>query len=285
MPMSAGRHRASFPDVELSYEVTGSGPPLLAVSSGWGVGSRYLTRGLTPLTDRFTLICLATRGSGGSSRPADDTVMGTTDMATDIELLRRHLGLGAIDLFGHSNGGAIALEFAARYPESCRKLVLTDSQLIGFPASDATQRILEDRSKDARFADAVLNFQSTPVFEDDAFTDLILSFFPLYFHDPEVNMQKMIDTFDLPISAWAAENQWAADARPSAIQVELLSEISAETLVIVGEDDFITPVPVSERIRDGIRGSRLMVCPDCGHVPWIEQPELFFKEVASFLSR
>ncbi|WP_161992821.1 alpha/beta fold hydrolase [Aureimonas leprariae] len=279
-----GEYYVALDDVELSYTVSGSGPPLFAVSAGWGPGSSYLTRGLAPLTLDFTLVSIATRGSGKSSRPRDETAMGSADMARDVEGLRQHLGLPFIDLLGHSNGGAIAISFAEQFPKSCRRLVLVDSQLLGFDGSDATHAILAKRHDDPRYSEAVSNFRSaTTAFDDVSFTNWLISFFPLYFYDPEANAQKMADTLDLPIRAWCAEKQWAIDRRPSAAQVDQLSLITAKTLIVVGEDDFITPVPVSERIRDCIRNSRLKVLSACGHVPWIEQPTLFFKEVSSFL--
>lgn len=155
MNLTQGHHLIPLNGVELSYTVDGSGPLLFAVSSGWGVGSGYLIKGLQPLSAHFTLVCIATRGSGRSSRPADETAMGSATMADDIDHLRRHLGLQTIDLFGHSNGAAIAISYAARYPDACRKLILADGQLIGFSANDATMEILAKRAGDPRFAAAL----------------------------------------------------------------------------------------------------------------------------------
>ena len=59
-----------------------------------------------------------------------------------------------------------------------------------------------------------------------------------------------------------------ADARP------MLSSLPAETLVVVGEDDRVTPVEHAEEMHAGIGGSTLHVIPNCGHMPALEEPDL-----------
>lgn len=285
MDLSPGDHSASLNGVDLHYTVAGNGPLLFATSSGWGVGSGYLLRGLEPLTAHHTLICITTRGSGRSSRPADEGEMGTATMADDIDHLRRHLNQDTIDLFGHSNGGAIAISYAARYPEHCRKLILADSQLIGFSANEATKDILEGRIGDPRFAPALASLQGigSLSFEDEVVTNFLVATFPLYFHDPDANMRRTLATFDLPVESWATERQRLADSRPSAGQIEILSLITADTLVIVGRTDFQCPVPTSEFIANRIDRSTIVVLEECGHIPWAEQPLRFFAEIGRFL--
>jgi proline iminopeptidase len=286
MILIPGTHVVPLNGVKLSYTVFGNGPPLFAVSSGWGVGSGYLQKALEPLADQFTLICVTTRGSGGSSRPVDATAMSSATMADDIDHLRRYLGFETIDLFGHSNGAAIAIFYAAKYPWACRKLILADGQLMGFAANEATAAILAERASDPRFADALASLQAigSLTFEDEAITDFLIATFPLYFHDPDANMHKTIETFDLPIESWATEKQRLADMQLSADQREILPQIHADTLVIVGRDDFQCPVPTSERMARGIDESRLVVLENCGHMPWAEQPEIFFQEIREFLA-
>ena len=58
-----------------------------------------------------------------------------------------------------------------------------------------------------------------------------------------------------------------ADQRP------ILATIAAPTLVIAGAEDVMTPPALVVMIRDGIRGARLHIIPDCGHLPPIEKPD------------
>jgi len=278
-----GDYRAVINEVQLTYSVVGSGPLLVAPSSGWGVGTSYLRNGVANVLDKFSLLCIDTRGSGRSGRPIDSTRMSSAHMADDIEHLRQHLGLETIDLFGHSNAGAIAIDYAQRHPEFCRKLVLVDSQLLGFPANEATQRLLTEWAHDPRYREAIPHFGKPMTFTDQKFTEELMSFLPLYFHDPGKNMSQMLDTIEVPLTAWAAAHQWAADARANCDQAAGLDRIKAQTLILVGRHDFITPIPVAERIHAGIKNSSLVVLENSGHFGWIEEPVRFADAVTRFL--
>ena len=79
--LGIGSHEAKLADVSLHYVVAGHGPLVMVTSPGWGIGSLYLQRGLAPLEKTFTVLYFDTRGSGGSSRPADTKQMSTAVMA------------------------------------------------------------------------------------------------------------------------------------------------------------------------------------------------------------
>ena len=127
----AGEHEIDLGDVRLHYVVRGQGPLLFVASPGWGVGSNYLQIGLAPLEMRMTLVYIDMRGNGGSTQPADRSQMSQAVMADDIDGLRQRLGLDSIDLFGHSDGGTIAIEYAVRHPQHLRKLLLIAPSVLG----------------------------------------------------------------------------------------------------------------------------------------------------------
>ena len=64
-----------------------------------------------------------------------------------------------------------------------------------------------------------------------------------------------------------------------------LQRISVPTLIIQGEHDPFWPPAVAERLQRGIAGSELVVVAGAGHVPHLDDPELFNRTVESFLSR
>lgn len=119
------------------------------------MGSVYLQRAFHSLAACCKLVFIDTRGSGLSSRPTDENQMGSITMADDLEALRIHLDLPQINLLGHSNSGAIALSYATRYPYRVNKLIFVSSQVLRVNVTAETQRILHDRSMDARFKEAV----------------------------------------------------------------------------------------------------------------------------------
>ena len=61
--------------------------------------------------------------------------------------------------------------------------------------------------------------------------------------------------------------------------------VTAETLVVAGGKDRLTPVAAAEAIRDEIPGATLVVMDGVGHYPWVEAPEEFAAIVEDFLAR
>ncbi|TXD98325.1 alpha/beta fold hydrolase [Psychrobacter frigidicola] len=64
---------------------------------------------------------------------------------------------------------------------------------------------------------------------------------------------------------------------------EQLSDITAPTLIIVGDEDAATPYPQSERMHFAIKGSKLAVFKGAGHTPTIEEPEQVNTVISHFL--
>jgi pimeloyl-ACP methyl ester carboxylesterase len=62
-----------------------------------------------------------------------------------------------------------------------------------------------------------------------------------------------------------------------------LDEIGVPVLVITGDDDRIVPTEQSVRLASELPDAKLVVIPDCGHVPHEECPEAFLKAVRAFL--
>ena len=80
----------------------------------------------TQLERHLQMIYLDERGSGRSERPANADYRMST-LVADIEAFRESIGVTQLTLMGHSFGGTLALEYAARYPEHVQKLILLDA--------------------------------------------------------------------------------------------------------------------------------------------------------------
>ena len=110
-------------DVELYYELHGSGPPLLLIA-GLASDSQSWLPVLQALAERYTVIVLDNRGVGRSTQECETSV---ELMAQDCLALLSYLGLRKIHLVGHSMGGMVALEMALRCPELVQSMVLLAS--------------------------------------------------------------------------------------------------------------------------------------------------------------
>jgi pimeloyl-ACP methyl ester carboxylesterase len=282
-------HTVTLNEVDIHYRTIGEGPVLFLVSPGWGVASGYLQRAFSSLAKHLRLVFIDTRGSGLSGRPADPMRMGSVDMANDLEALRMHLGLSEISMLGHSNSGAIALAYAARYTDRVSKLVLIDSQVLGLSADADTQRILQNRATDPRFKEAtriVSTFftgQMNPATSDESLEAFIAQVLPLFLHSPEKSLPLAQEQLSGPISSYAFVSQYAADAAFPIDQTKSLAAIRAKALIMAGRHDYICPVALSQRLHEGIPESRLVIFEESGHLPWLEEPNAFFAELERFL--
>lgn len=281
---SAGDHAANVNGITVGYKVAGHGPILVVQSPGWGITSTYLQRTLVPLERNFTLIYVDSRGSGKSSRPTDPSKMSTLDMADDLEALRQFLGLPKIDVFGHSHGGEIAAAFAAKNPTHVNHLILVDSSLPKNPDpdNDAKYTELNDRLiKDPRFTDAVKAVRDPTVPDtSEGIGSMLQRMTPLYWHDTS----KASALKDLPpVDAWAGAALGKADGQLNFDLFPELGHLTAPTLILQGQEDYVVPAFFQESFAKSIPHSRLVIFEQSGHFPWIEEPDRFFSLVSSFL--
>jgi proline iminopeptidase len=268
----------------LTYRREGQGPLLVCHPGGPGFSSQYFSD-LAKLGAAFTLILLNPRGTGSSDRPDDAQAYATSDYVADVDELRRHLGVEQLDLLGHSHGGVVALAYAAAHPDRVRRLIAANSLVRVFP--EVMETAMEVRSNEPWYADARLALEQEAAGDYESEEDLAalaLRFMPFYFA-----------RFDDDARRYAEE--YFATERPNPDALKLfnegietwdmradLSRISAPTLAITGDSDFITGPACALDIGAGITGSQIVIVEDCGHFTFVEHPERFRAEVTRFLS-
>ena len=269
----------------LAFRREGAGPTLVCHPGGPGFSSRYFGD-LAGLGQRFELILLSPRGTEGSDRPADPRAYQTGDYVSDLDELRVHLGLETMLLLGHSHGGVAAAAYASAHPNRVEKLVLA-STLARFAEEQeaAMEAGMQAKAGEPWYEDAraALEDEQEGRFANDAeLADLALREFPFYFASYGPGEREYLDTLrgEVPVAdALLLFNQEifpTFDLRPR------LPEIVAPTLVITGEDDFITgPACASDFAT--IRDQRTVVLPNCGHFIFVEARDRFRDEVAAFL--
>ena len=110
--------------VMIYYKILGRGEPLMIVHGGPGASHDYFLPYLLPLARRHKLIFIDERGSGRSQKLEDPAGYTIANMAEDVESVRQALGLGKINLLGHSYGGALAQAYALKYQSNLSHLIL-----------------------------------------------------------------------------------------------------------------------------------------------------------------
>ena len=110
--------------VMIYYKILGHGEPLMIVHGGPGASHDYFLPYLLPLARRHKLIFIDERGSGRSQKLEDPAGYTIQNMVEDVESVRQALGLGKINVLGHSYGGALAQAYALKYQSNLSHLIL-----------------------------------------------------------------------------------------------------------------------------------------------------------------
>jgi proline-specific peptidase len=271
---------------ELTYRKLGHGPVLVCHPGGPGFSSTYFGD-LAALWEQYTLILLNPRGTGGSDRPPDSRAYEIDDYVADVEALREHLREERLQLLGHSHGGVVAMAYAATHPGRVSRLVLASTLARFGPEQEQAMRTgMEKRMTQPWCADAMaaLEAEQAGRFESDQeLSELVMREWPLYFaHYGPVEMGYLDSLRAETINADALKlfNQeifGTFDLRSA------LPNITAQTLVITGDEDFICGPICAQEICAAIPGSRTVIVGDAGHMLFVEQPQSFHDEVSDFL--
>ena len=146
---------------ELAYHVHGEGIPLVCVPGGPMRASAYLGD-LGGLSAHRQLIMLDLRGTGRFRDPGRSGSYRCDRLVDDVAALQDHLGLDRCDLLGHSAGGNIAVQYAARHQARVSKLALItpSARSAGFdPDAETRRQIVKLRQGEPWFAEAAAAFE------------------------------------------------------------------------------------------------------------------------------
>ncbi len=270
----------------LSYRKLGHGPVLVCHPGGPGFSSTYFAD-LAALWEQYTLVMLNPRGTGGSDRPSDPRAYQIEDYVEDLEELRKHLGEERLLLLGHSHGGIVAMAYAAAFPGRVRRLVLSSSLARFGPDQEAAmeagmeKRMTQPWCADARAAleeEQAGNFSS-----DEELSQIVFRELPLYFAHYGPVEAGYLDTLRSERVNADALKLFNAEIFTTFDLRSRLPSITAQTLVVTGDEDFICGPVCAAEICSTIPGSRMVVIGDAGHLVFVEQPQAFYDEVAQFL--
>jgi proline iminopeptidase len=272
--------RIRINDNELAVEVMGpeGAPVVLAHHGAPGLGSRAEPRAsFGRLADEYRVIVFDARGSGESEGSG---TFSHEQWAADLDGLRAWAGVEDVVVAGGSYGGFMAMEYAIRYPERVRAVVLRDTS----PDHSNMHRARENALATDRVTIDMEKFDridTGQVRDDDDLRDCWREILPLYDHvyDPAAVERKVAAT---PYRYQAHNHAFSVNMPAYDITAQLPS-IAVPVLVTVGRSDWITPVECSERITELVPDARLVVFERSGHSPQVEEAEAWTAAVRDFL--
>jgi 3-oxoadipate enol-lactonase len=247
-------------EVELDFQRSGSGPPLLMIMGMSGTALHWGEPFLRELLEDFEVIVYDHRGVGASSRLEGPVAIA--QMAQDAVGLMAALELDSAHVLGISMGGMIAQELALGHPDRIRTLTLGCTYCGGPGSALADPRALEalvaamssgDRQRALR---AGWEINVSPSMAQDA--------------DAYARFQAIAAQRAVAVPVVMAQMQACAAHDTNA----RLGDLTMPTLVIHGTVDQLLPVANGHLIASLIDGSRLEVLDDVGHLFFWERPEI-----------
>ena len=251
--------------VKLNYEVAGprEASPVLLIH-GFPFSSAMWAPLIDLLKSHCRLIAPDLRGLGRSGASDETSMASYVDDC--VKVLDAAAESRSVTVVGMSMGGYIAFEFFRRARARLGSLILIDTR--GNPDSDevakgrlaTAQKVLAEGS--GLVADAMVG--------------------KLFSHSAAPALKEFwrgMMSRSNPRGVAAALKAMAQ--RPDS--TTSYSEIDVPTLIVVGEEDVITPPADARNMNGAIRGSQLVIIPQAGHMAAVERPRMVGSAVAAFV--
>ena len=269
-------------DVRMAYmDVPPSGQPNgrnVILFHGMNFGGFYFGGPIEVLSKAgFRVIVPDQIGFGRSSKPI--IPYNFHDMALNSRKLLEKLGVTKTVVVGHSMGGMLTARFAASYPDITERAVIYDPIGLTDPRWERRWTSAEDAYK------RTISLSPDQLYQ--AFYTNIRRYFPPGTWKPEYERYVRI------LYAPTLSGDWPRLAMVRSIYQQITyldpvvhdwEHIKVKTMVIGGEKDTEDFPARAKHIADSIPGAKLVLIPGGGHVPHIQMPDVFYRELLAFLN-
>jgi pimeloyl-ACP methyl ester carboxylesterase len=237
--------------LDIHYSEQGSGDPLVLLHGGLLTIDLTFGPVLAELAKDHRLIGIELQGHGHTADV--DREFTLADLASDVVGVLDHLGIERADVFGFSLGGAVALELLTAHPDRVRRAVVASAQYL----DGGYRPEIHDPKQDSPLLPTADDFAAMTAAHAE------VSPTPDRFAETARKTQQAL----FPLPGWSDEQ---------------LRAITAPTLVVIGDRDFVRPQHAVD-MHELIPGSQLAVLPDHLHQQ-VPGSELIAPIVTRFLS-
>jgi 3-oxoadipate enol-lactonase len=250
----------------LAYRLSkGSGSGRVVLVHSLAMDGSFWDRVIPLLKEHADVLVYDCRGHGQSDRP--EGPYSVELFAADLADLLDHLGWRSAAVCGASMGGTVALAFTAAYPDRVDALGLFDTTCWYGPEAPAQWAERAQKAVDDGM-NALVQFQKTRWFSD-SFRD----------KHPDI-VDRAVDVFlanDVRCYAETCLMLGAADKR------EALKNFRMPCAILVGAEDYATPVAMAHVLEAGIAGATLEVIENARHLTPLEVPEAVARRIVSLI--
>lgn len=258
---------ATINGARIHYDRAGEGLPVIFLHAGVADARMWRSQ-IEVFASQFDCIAPDMRGFGGSELRAEEW-SAVDDLLGLIDQLR----LKPAHLVGCSMGGALAIDFALQHGERISKLVLVAPGIGGVAPDAADAPLWEEVESAERSGDVEAMLRAEARLWLDGPTR------------PEGYVKDPLRAFMVEMNGSNVGQEWdkapAKKLEPPA--AERLQEITAPTLLIVGDHDVATVYKAAGVLMDKVPHARKVVIHDAAHLPNLEHPDEFNRIVLDFL--
>lgn len=262
-----------FDGKKVYYEVHGEEGDFLILLNGIMMSTASWAQFKEPLSKgrRLVLVDFFDQGNSERLEPGYNHDIQIELIEALAKELESKYGVKRFNLAGISYGGEVGLQYAIRYPNRVRRLILANAaartsswlRTVG----DGWNAVAKSGNGESYYLTAIPVIYSTRFFEEQkAWMEKRESTLVEYFSSEEVlkRMMRLTDSsrdFDV---------------------VDRLSEIKCPTLIISGSEDGLVPITEQIILRDGIKGSSHVTMNGSGHASMYEYPDVFATLLGGF---
>jgi len=251
-------------DNKIRYLESGASNDLIVLVHGLGASAERWEFVIPEFSKNYKVIVPDLIGFGHSDKPLVDY---TTEFFTDfLENFFKKLDIKRTNIIGSSLGGQITAEFTSKNQEVIENLVLVSPSGVmkhSTPALDAyVMAALYPNMEGAKNAFEMMAGSTREIHEN------IIEDFVKRMKLPNAKMAFMSTLLGL---------------KNADIITKSLQKITVPSLIIWGEDDPVIPVKYADDFVSSIQDCRFYMMDNCGHTPYVDDPQRFSKLVLDFL--
>ena len=267
---------------KLFVKTMGSGEPIVMVHGGPGFNYLYFLPQFKELAIHYKLIFYDQRASGKSSGDVDSSSMTMENFVKDLEGIRKLFRLKKMNLYGHAWGGLVAMNYAIKFPQNLRSLILSNPTPASSRLRNAIYPTLSKRAtkKDGNEYREIVSLKKFK--EKDPKT--MAKFYKLLFK-PSFYNRKYSDSLNIILPPDNEKKNKLLSLVPLFKYdiTKQLDTIKCPTIIITGDYD-IMPLEANKEIQREIKDSKLVTLKNCGHFPFVEDKREYFKIIENFLA-
>jgi 3-oxoadipate enol-lactonase len=252
---------AALDGVEIYYEVSGEGEPVLLVPASWWPSATWSVGAVPFLARCFQTISLDCRGTGLSGKP--DTGYTVEQFARDCLALLAHLKVARCHAVGFALGGQVVQAMAIERPELVATVTIAAAGAGSKTLDGGIRRLSPDTEREI----ATIGFERyiRNYIENDT-----MAFNPKFYREHNDIVTALSD------AVWSGQStaemfRRHEDARLTWDTLAKASEVKVPALILCGADDDVsrrgsTPVGTARRLAEAMKDSELFLIPDTKHM-------------------